>query len=92
MNDRRKVHPKENRYISFWKENLISKHHRVNMGTIISDFLLSKEYDLNKGGMPFARCMLGFLTKQYGSFESLNDNQLDSLREILKFRLKQFQE
>lgn len=92
MNDRRKMHPKEKKKIDFWKNNKLDLHHVVTMSIIISDFLLSKEYDFYKKGMPFARVMPAFMSVKYGSFDELKNNELEDLRSILKFRLKQFEE
>ena len=92
MNDRRKIHRKENLRISFWKDNKIGLHHRVEMGLIISDYLMSKYYQMQRGGMPFARCILGFMAFQYGAFDVFKDGEMESLKEILDFRLKQFGE
>ena len=92
MTDRRKMHPKENKKIDFWKDNKLDLHHRVSLGIIISDFLISKEYTFYKKGMPFARVMPCFMVFKYGSFDELKNNQLKDLRDILNFRLKQFQE
>lgn len=92
MDNRRKIHSKENLKIDFWKENKVDLHHTISCGQIISDYLLSDFYDKNKAGLPFERCILGFMAFQYGSFDIFKDDGLMDLKEILNFRLKQFKE
>lgn len=88
---RREVHPKENQNILFYEENDSRKPRRVSMGLIISDYILSKERVFQKQGMPFERCILGFMARFYGSYGVFENNEVDSLWEVLKFRIKEFQ-
>ena len=92
ITDRRKMHSKERVKIDFWKDNKVDQHHRVEMGLIISDYLLSDFYDKNKKGMPFERCILGFMAYQYGAFDVFKDDELRDLKGILNFRLDQYKE
>ena len=85
MTDRKKMLHKGNKLINFWRKNQIDQHHQKQMRIIISDFLLSNEMKDHESGMPFERCMLGFMSRFYGSFDLFKNGELDDLWEILKF-------
>lgn len=72
--------------IVFYKNNLVANKFIVTMDKIISAFMLSTLYMGHKKGVPFERCILGFMIQEYGSYDVFKKNELIELWEVLKFK------
>jgi len=62
--------------ITFWKDNLLSGEHEVDVEQIIREFLETEE---SKWDMPFERLILNFMSIKYGSFDVLSDKSWNAL-------------
>lgn len=76
--------------ITFWKNNLISGEHQVELEQMIKDFIASDDVSRTNylEGWPFERAIIMFMSNSYGSFDRLSDSQFFALKDELDLQTK----